>query len=111
MRVIFYGMLPFLFCGLAGCGGNANIVGSWEAEHAPGLIMEFTSDGKMFMTIPGSTEKHEIGTYEVEGNKLTQTRKMAFTGEVQTTVSTIKKVTDTELILETSEATVRWKRK
>ena len=120
MNVKFGSMLCCLIIAIAGCsststtgssggspdgGGGAKIVGKWimqgdEAKMMPdGTYMEFTADGKvtMNMNLQGKMKSDDIGTYKVDGDKLTMTAKKG--GKDDTETDTIKSLTDDELVI------------
>jgi uncharacterized protein (TIGR03066 family) len=79
--------------GTAGAGSNAEkIVGVWDVVKGegapPGAKVEFTRDGKvkMMAKLQGKEFNDEVGTYKVEGDKLTVTQKggQAETDRIQT---------------------------
>ena len=81
---------------------KASIVGNWTAAKVDpgtlpeGSVAEFAKDGKFKITMKGSDEKIE-GTYKVDGDKVALTMKRD--GQERTQNLTIKKLTDTDLIL------------
>jgi uncharacterized protein (TIGR03066 family) len=91
------------------------IVGKWELtkseEIPPGVIAEFTKDGKLSVTLTvkgpdgkGMSFKLE-GTYKVEGNTLTVAMKGP-DGKEKTDKDTIKELTDKKLVLEDDKGKV-----
>ena len=81
------------------------IVGVWEltntAKGGPpiGTTMEFTKDGNLKLTSKADgMELIANGKYVVEGNKFTGTLKIR--GNEEKGTSTIRKLTDTELVTE-----------
>ena len=85
------------------------LVGKWEPipdkdkkEKLSGLLIEFTADGKVAMTVggPGAEYKAE-GTYKLEADKLSVTLKVG-DKEAKDTL-TVKKLTDDELTTEDSK--------
>ena len=85
------------------------LVGKWEPvpdkdkkDKLPGMLIEFTADGKVSMTVggPGAEYKAE-GTYKLEADKLAVKLKVG-DKEVTDTL-TIKKLTDDELTTEDSK--------
>ncbi len=107
MRWFYSVIMPCFILGLAGCGGSNKdkIIGVWEVAKsgsgAPaGATIEFTKDGKMKMTVSMNGKEMSMeGTYSVEGDKLTATAGPK--GEKDT--ATIKKLTDSELVIEDSK--------
>lgn len=92
------------------------IIGTWEltkggGETAPGSTFEFTKDGKTKMTAKvGDKTINMDATYKVEGNKLLTTAKGP-DGKEDTNTDTIVKLTDTEMVLESKEGKVEFKKK
>jgi uncharacterized protein (TIGR03066 family) len=77
----------------------AKLVGKWtpkEKRDNP-FVVEFTKDGKAKFTgtVDGKEMKSE-GTYKADGNKVRLT--MSLGEKVETTVRTVTKLTDDELI-------------
>jgi uncharacterized protein (TIGR03066 family) len=95
------------------------IVGTWEVtkgddrnEVAIGDGFEFSKDGRFKATHTGSdgkVESHEA-TYEIDGDQLTATYKGSGSKSITKTY-TIKKLTDTELVLAYKDKSVELKRK
>ncbi len=76
----------------------AKLVGKWQRKDQEGGIAELTKDGKAIMHHKVNDKELKVeGTYKVDGNKLTV--KITFEGEVEESVKTIKKITDTEMVL------------
>lgn len=75
------------------------LLGKWEPVNSKltNLTLEFLDKGKWSLTVEimGKTEKAE-GTYKLDGNKLEVT--IAFAGQEQKEVLTVKKLTDTEFV-------------
>jgi uncharacterized protein (TIGR03066 family) len=75
------------------------LLGKWEPVDSKltNLTLEFADKGKWTLTVEimGKTEKAE-GTYKLDGNKLEVT--IAFAGQEQKEVLTVKKLTDTEFV-------------
>jgi uncharacterized protein (TIGR03066 family) len=69
------------------------LVGAWEDKDKARL--EFTKDGKVFITPPGKKDKSE-GTYKIDANKIKATFKLG--KDDFTTTFTVTKLTDTELV-------------
>jgi uncharacterized protein (TIGR03066 family) len=79
------------------------LIGKWQpAEKKENVTIEFTKDGKLFVTadVAGKAEKLE-GTYKLDGNKLTVGLKVG--GSDQTETMTVTKLTDDELVTEDSK--------
>jgi uncharacterized protein (TIGR03066 family) len=77
------------------------LVGKWSPkEKAKGVtvVVEFTKDGKMTVnsTTDDGTKLVDESAYKLDGNKLVMTMKVKDKEETRTT--TIKKLTDTELV-------------
>jgi uncharacterized protein (TIGR03066 family) len=96
----------FLAMGLIGTAGTdtaKKLVGIWKVVKSegapPGATVEFTKDGKMKLRAEVKGEVFEAGgTYTLKGNSITTT--VEFKGKKMTETSTIKKVTDKQLIIE-----------
>jgi uncharacterized protein (TIGR03066 family) len=75
------------------------LLGKWEPVDSKltNLTLEFADKGKWTLTVEimGKMEKAE-GTYKLDGNKLEVT--IAFAGQEQKEVLTVKKLTDTEFV-------------
>jgi uncharacterized protein (TIGR03066 family) len=110
MRIQRLAILAFLVIGLvivgtAGAqGDNAKkLVGVWEVTKSegapPGATVEFTKDGKVKIKAKvGDKELALDGTYKVKGDKLEVT--LEFMGKSKSDTSTIKKLTEKELVLQ-----------
>jgi uncharacterized protein (TIGR03066 family) len=76
------------------------LIGRWERkdDKGPGTqVIEFTADGKMVSIVTlGGKEERAVGTYKLDGDKLTMTLKLG--DEQWTATQTISKLTDTELV-------------
>ena len=80
-------------------GGGSKIVGIWEPSEGElrGMAMEFTSAGKIVMHMGNDGKKSmEMGTYKVEGDKMTLSRKEGEKEDSETW--TIKSLSDDELV-------------
>jgi uncharacterized protein (TIGR03066 family) len=80
-----------------------NLVGVWEGAKdgalPPGATIEFTKDGKLKMSIEVMGKKNNlVGTYKVDGNKLTVTMKDPG-GKEATETDTIKTLTADKLVI------------
>ena len=79
------------------------ILGFWVAamgkgENTPGETLEFTKDGKFFVSIPTDDVPFRLeGTYKLVDNKLTTTIKTP-EGMERTESTTIKDVTDAKMV-------------
>ncbi|MBX9626268.1 MAG: TIGR03066 family protein [Gemmataceae bacterium] len=78
------------------------LVGKWEPADAPKgakAVIEFTKDGKVKVEVEfgGQTQKFD-GTYKLDGNKLSLTRKKG--DKDDTDVMTVTKLTDDEMVME-----------
>jgi uncharacterized protein (TIGR03066 family) len=104
--------LTLVFCALlclAGCSGGKNaktIPGTWEVtkgEMPAGSTLEFAAGGKLRVTVKADGQSVTTeGTYSVEGNKLTTTGKGPDNKE-RKGADTIRRLTDTELVIEDLE--------
>lgn len=92
------------------------LIGKWEAVKADpktlpvGATVEFAKDGKVKVTvkIDGKEMSHE-GTYKVDGDKFTLTMKM---GDAENKLTiTIKKISDKELVTNSDNGMVEFKKK
>jgi uncharacterized protein (TIGR03066 family) len=84
------------------------LVGTWEVvkseEGGPpkGGVIEFAKDGKVKLTHKqDGKEETAAGTFALDGNKLTVT--MKHDGKDETHKVTIKKLTDTDMTVETDK--------
>jgi uncharacterized protein (TIGR03066 family) len=91
------------------------LVGKWETPPIPGVkgakgpVREFTKDGKAYLGSPGKKEVRFEGTYKLDGDKLTITFTVrGFPDELHK--YTVKKLTNTDLVLEEGKLTESWKR-
>jgi uncharacterized protein (TIGR03066 family) len=90
------------------------IVGTWKPTKGKlpaGTTVEFTKDGKMRINLKlcGKTVSAE-GNYRVDGNRITTTDK-GLRGKQETKTARIKKLTNTELIIEDAKGqTMEFKR-
>lgn len=133
MRKLILGVTACLMAAPVGCssstttggsdaagGGGSNadkIVGKWEAadksdEMPAGAVMEFTKDKNvvMHMDAGGKQMSMPIGTYKVEGDKLTLTMKKGEKEDSET--DTIKSLTDDPLTLSDPKGKeIKFKRK
>jgi uncharacterized protein (TIGR03066 family) len=93
------------------------LVGSWEITKSDSLpkgakgIVEFTKDGKLNLSMSFNDKVFKIsGTYKVKDKTITTT--LDFGGKSKTETITVKKLTDTELIIEDEKGkTDEYKRK
>jgi uncharacterized protein (TIGR03066 family) len=121
MSVKFGSMLCCLMIGITGCSssnttapsgsgsgapgpsGGASVVGKWLAQDEvslpDGSYVEFTGDGKVVagVMLQGKAERREIGTYKVEGDKITMMAKKK--GKDDTQTNTIKTLNADKLVL------------
>jgi uncharacterized protein (TIGR03066 family) len=101
-------LLAVAVVGAAQTDNAKKLLGKWElvkGEGPKGAIIEFTDDGKMKLEAKlGDKAIKADGTYKLQGNSIAT--KISFGGKTQSETSTIKKLTDTELIVEDEKGKV-----
>ena len=121
LQILAVGMI----LGLVASGANADdkkadnaklVVGKWavtkceEGSLPVGTIVDLTKDGKVKVTVKeGDKEEVAEGTYTVDGDTMKVTLKVDKDEEKHTV--TIKKVSDTEMIIEADGKTIEFKKK
>jgi uncharacterized protein (TIGR03066 family) len=109
MRMILAGLLATLVLGPTLSADDkkdekidaAKLVGKWEPKEkkeGTSVTIEFTKDGKIMISgTRGGQDFKADGTYKIDGNQMTQT--LTLGDKEQTATRTIKKLTDTEVVM------------
>ena len=113
MKLFRYAFVACVVFGLSGCGGGdsgktggegnaSKIVGTWE-DAKERTTVEFTSGGSIIVQ---ENQRKEVGTYQVNGDKIKMTL-----GKGETSECTIKTLTDKELVVDFGGKTSNMTRK